>query len=187
MSNLLPPNATAYERALDDAMSAEVALPIDIKELWNPDTCPIAFLPWLAWAFSVDEWDETWTEAQKRSIVAASYRIHRHKGTPYAIRETLSALGYDNITIYEGTVYYHNGQQTHSGSIRHGADSAWPMFDVILNVGLIPDAPMIQKIRNSIERYKNKRSMLRNLVFMNVLHNGGVTHNGVYKHNGGVL
>ncbi|MBG8794166.1 phage tail protein I [Salmonella enterica subsp. enterica] len=31
--------------------------------MWNPATCPIRFLPYLAWAFSVDRWDESWTES----------------------------------------------------------------------------------------------------------------------------
>lgn len=187
MSSLLPPNTNVHEHALDDAMSRLGAVPVDIVKLWNPQTCPVAFLPWLAWALSVDEWDETWAEAQKRNTIAASYDVHSHKGTPYAIRSALSVLGYDNITINEGAVYYHNGRQTHDGSIRHGADSGWPMFDVILNIGFVPDAGMIQKIRNRIERYKNKRSVLRNLIFMNLFHNGTVTHDGTYRHNGGVL
>ncbi|EGW22165.1 phage tail protein I [Methylobacter tundripaludum] len=187
MSSLLPPNANVHEHALDDAISRLGAVPVDIVKLWNPQTCPVAFLPWLAWALSVDEWDENWTEAQKRNTCAASYDVHSHKGTPHAIRAALSALGYDNIAIKEGAVNYYNGAHTYDGSWTYGADSAWPMFDVILNIGAFPDDAMVQRIRDSIERYKNKRSVLRNLIFMNLFYDGTWAYDGSKKYNGGVL
>jgi hypothetical protein len=144
-------------------------------------------LPWLAWALSVDEWDETWTEAQKRETVAASYAVHSKKGTPYAVRHALEALGYDNVIIRESVPHYYDGEMVHDGSITYGADSFWPLFDVVINIGFIPDAAMIQKIRDRIERYKNARSVLRNLIFMELLYNDTVIYDGTYQHNGGVL
>ncbi|WP_218789976.1 phage tail protein I, partial [Klebsiella pneumoniae] len=27
------------------------------RDLWNPWKCPVKFLPYLAWAFSVDRWE----------------------------------------------------------------------------------------------------------------------------------
>lgn len=187
MSDLLPPNANLHEHALDDATARVGAVPVDIATLWTPGTCPAHLLPWLAWALSVDEWDETWTESQKRDVIAASYEIHSRKGTPHAIRTALAAIGYDNIDILEGDVHFHDGQYTYAGAIRYSADGGWPAFDVRLNIGSIPDAAMIQKIRDRIARYKNARSMLRNLIFMNVLYNDTVIYDGTYQHNGGVL
>ncbi|PPK72681.1 phage tail P2-like protein [Methylobacter tundripaludum] len=187
MSNLLPPNANQQEHALDDAISRVGSVPVDIVKLWNPQTCPVAFLPWLAWALSVDEWDETWTETQKRNTIAVSYEVHSHKGTPFAIHTALSALGYDNVTINEGTVNYYNGAHTYDGSWTYGADSAWPMFDVVLNIGSTPDEAMIQKIRDRIMRYKNARSVLRNLIFANLFYDGTWAYDGTKKYNGGVL
>jgi phage tail P2-like protein len=61
MSNLLPPNATASEIALDDS-TARLSVVVDIEKLWNVATCPVALLPWLAWALSVDEWKDDWSE-----------------------------------------------------------------------------------------------------------------------------
>jgi phage tail P2-like protein len=57
-------------------------------------------LPWLAWAFSVDAWDPTWTDAQKRSVIKNSLYIHKHKGTIGAIERALSSIGY-SLTIRE--------------------------------------------------------------------------------------
>jgi len=187
VSKLLPPNATAPEHALDDSIARLGAVPVEIVKTWHPHTCTMDLLPWLAWALSVDEWDETWSEAQKRATVAASYEVHSRKGTPHAIKTAIQALGYDNVQIREGEVHYYNDSFTYDASITHGADGFWPLFDVILNIGFSPDAAMIQKIKDRIARYKNARSVLRNLIFMNILYNDTVTYDGTYQHNGGVL
>jgi phage tail P2-like protein len=90
VSDLLPPNATAQERALSLASGRDVATPV--RDVWDPDTCPAALLAWLAWAFSVDEWDSTWTDAQKREVIKAAAAVHRYKGTIGAVQEALGAL-----------------------------------------------------------------------------------------------
>lgn len=95
MSDLLPPNATPQERALAETIARISNVDVSgIRAMWNPDTCPIAALPWLAWAFSVDEWDASWSEAQKRSAIKSAVEVQRHKGTIGAVRSALSALGY---------------------------------------------------------------------------------------------
>lgn len=95
MSNdLLPPNATAEERALAEAVGRLSDVPLMVRETWNPDTCPANLLPWLAWAFSVDAWDSTWTDQEKRDVIKASLEVHKHKGTISAIDRALKPLGY---------------------------------------------------------------------------------------------
>lgn len=98
--SLLPPNATAGEIALDESTARVGGVPTPVRTMWNADTCPAPLLPWLAWAFSVDEWDATWTDAQKRAAVKASYEVHRRKGTIGAVRRALDALGLE-LTIVE--------------------------------------------------------------------------------------
>lgn len=95
MSSLLPPNATAAERAIDAAAERLADIPVPLRDLWNPQTIPAALLPWLAWGLSVDVWDPAWTEARKRATVAASIEVHRHKGTVGAMLTALGALDYD--------------------------------------------------------------------------------------------
>lgn len=99
MSDLLPPNATPQERALSETVARIGDVPVPIRDLWDPDTCPAKLLPWLAWAFSVDDWDPLWTEVQQRQAVKASYQIHRHKGTIGAVKDAMAALGYDAEVI----------------------------------------------------------------------------------------
>lgn len=93
-ARLLPPNTTALERAAAQACATLVAIPIPIRDLWNPDRCPEAFLPLLAWQFSVDRWDQDWPAATKRAVIKASYNLHRRKGTILALRRAVEPLGY---------------------------------------------------------------------------------------------
>ncbi|NKD86596.1 phage tail protein I, partial [Haematospirillum jordaniae] len=88
--NLLPPSASHLERLLADVDAVRLGtLDIVIRDIWNPATCPAPFLPWLAWALSVDVWNPDWPEARKRAVIAASFQVHRHKGTRRAVREAL--------------------------------------------------------------------------------------------------
>lgn len=70
-------------------------VPVPISELWNPQTCPLDLLPWLAWAVSVDRWDFNWTEDQKRSAVANAIDMQRHKGTRMSVEQVLAS--YDQL------------------------------------------------------------------------------------------
>lgn len=93
-SRLLPTGSSPLEVAAAKACAEIEKTPVRIRELWNPDTCPANLLPWLAWAFSVDRWDEKWPEATKRAVIRDAYFIHCHKGTIGAIRRVVEPLGY---------------------------------------------------------------------------------------------
>ena len=94
MSNsLLPPNTTLLERNLEQAINAATDIPVTINTLWDPDRCPAELLPWLAWAYSVDQWRDSWPEIIKRQTIKESFVIHQHKGTPFAVQHALNALG----------------------------------------------------------------------------------------------
>ncbi|SLM62818.1 Phage tail fibers [Dickeya aquatica] len=91
---MLPPSASALERRLAAACADISALSVPIRQVWNPDTCPVSFLPYLAWAFSVDRWDERWSEVVKRQVIKDAFFIHRHKGTIGALRRVVEPFGY---------------------------------------------------------------------------------------------
>lgn len=91
---LLPGNATELERNAAQALAQIERVPIPLRDLWNPDTCPLAFLPYLAWAFSVDRWSQAWPESAKRAAIRAAYFIHSRKGTIGALRRVVEPLGY---------------------------------------------------------------------------------------------
>ena len=93
-ARLLPGNATELERLAAEALAQIELVPVPLRDLWSPDTCPAALLPYLAWAFSVDRWDSNWTEATKRAAIRSSRYIHAHKGTIGALRRVVEPLGY---------------------------------------------------------------------------------------------
>jgi phage tail P2-like protein len=92
--HLLPGNSTPLERQAAQALAQIQRIPIPLRQLCNPDDCPVVALPYLAWAFSVDRWDSNWTEATKRAAIRSSRYIHAHKGTIGALRRVVEPLGY---------------------------------------------------------------------------------------------
>ena len=89
---LLPPTATKLEKNLSQAIVCEP--PIPLRSLWDPQTCPYELLPYLAWQYSVDRWDEEWSEQIKRKVIAEAFEIHKLKGTKEAIRRAVEPFGF---------------------------------------------------------------------------------------------
>lgn len=94
VQQLLPGNATPLERQAAQALAQIQRVPIPLRQLCNPNTCPVDLLPYLAWAFSVDRWDSKWTEAAKRAAIRSSHYVHSRKGTIGALRRVVEPLGY---------------------------------------------------------------------------------------------
>ena len=177
--SLLPPNATALEKRT--AASGFVTPSGIVPTLWNPDTCPATLLPWLAWAESVDEWDDAWAEQRKRDVIKVSRAIHRMKGTPAAIRRALTALGQPDAELIERfDLWRRDGSNTRSGIREHGGGLDWAVFKVILKRPVTLDqAAQIQKSIAAVTRnccylagFDYKQAALR--------HNKQVTRNGSY-------
>lgn len=145
-THLLPANASDGERAVSLAIERHADLPVPVRDVWNPATCPANLLAWLAWAYSVDEWDSNWSEAQKRQIIQASLDVHRHKGTIGAVKEALAALFYD-ARIQEWFNQLPEGNP-YTFKVLLGTDQ----------VGISQQA--VQALFSVIERTKNLRSHL---------------------------
>lgn len=92
MATLLPLNSTPLELAIEAASVEDTA--ILLRTLYNPDTCPVALLPHLAWAWSVDRWDRNWSESIKRQVIRSAFYVHAHKGTIGALRRLVEPFGY---------------------------------------------------------------------------------------------
>lgn len=93
-NRLLPVGSSPLEVAAARALADIARTPIQLRMLWNPNTCPVSLLPYLAWAFSVDRWDESWTASTKRNVVRTAYFIHRRKGTIGALRRVVEPFGF---------------------------------------------------------------------------------------------
>jgi phage tail P2-like protein len=90
---LLPPNATSLERALEGGVARLSDVPVPLRALWNPATCPLDLLPYLAWALSIDGWSSDWPEAVKRNRVTSALAIQRAKGTASSVRSVVESFG----------------------------------------------------------------------------------------------
>jgi len=145
-SDILPRNATPLQRAWADTQWARVsALDISaIRAAVNPATCPAALLPWLAYALSVDAWDDNWSEATKRAVIAASPQVHRQKGTRQAVQTALDALGVP-CTLLE---WWEPGGPVKRASFNV---TAW-----VTDGGPVLDDAMIRRIIATVRRAKPK-------------------------------
>ena len=91
---LLPPNATPLEKACEQAMAVYGdARDPGVADVWRPDTCPPAILPWLAWALSIRRWDAAWSVEVQRQAIADALAVHRLAGTRRVVEDSLAALG----------------------------------------------------------------------------------------------
>ena len=148
MSQLLPHNSTQLERALATACDLGID-PEIIRGVADSARCPVNFLPWLAWAMSVEGWEAADTEEQQRALIRQSIPIHKHKGTVGAIRRVLKAVGvtadYREWTQIPGAVPY-------SFELIAWANDNRPGEGVILSPQLF------QRLRALIDATKNERS-----------------------------
>lgn len=88
-NHLLPPNASRLERKLAGATVCVESMAVPLRKLWDPQTCPERFLPWLAWGLAVDRWDDAWNAGLKRAVIENSLSTHKIRGTRRAVREAV--------------------------------------------------------------------------------------------------
>ena len=145
---LLPPNATQLLRDLESVFGDSFDLPTLNRYVVNPDLAPVHILPWLAWALSVDDWSDNWSEQVRRNVIKASVEVHRKKGTIGALKKALQAFNYTNVKVEE---WFEYGADPYF--FRVFFDVNEPGFDVNI-------LPQVQKV---IESTKNARSHLESL------------------------
>jgi phage tail P2-like protein len=177
---LLPPNQTHLESALSLSMMARVN-PDALLSLINPLTCPINLLPYLAWALSVDEWDDAWMDDVKRQVVFDSVTVHRQKGTKASVLRALAAAGYPLAQVDENRHGY-----TRNGQCKR---DAWPTRGEV--------HPFVYRVRlNGLINYDQTKQVLRilsstvparchlhslNFADASLLHNGFTNRNSEYS------
>lgn len=97
--SLLPANSRPLEHALAGATAKLEPIPVPFANIWDIDTAPDSLLPYLAYAWSVDEWNDNWTEDTKRQVIKNSLWVHERKGTLGAVKRALLAMKYDTDVI----------------------------------------------------------------------------------------
>ena len=185
MSNqtLLPPNATEQEIALDLSTSRVGDVAVPIRDLWNPKTCPVNLLPWLAWAFGVDEWDAGWSEETKRATIESAVSVQRRKGSIWSIKQVIKNAGYGDSTLVEGNSnHFYNGADKHTGLFTYGDVSEWARYRFILSRP-ITNAQAAQ-IRRILDYTAPARCHLIEMIFTEAanLYDGAIRYDGTYNH-----
>ena len=94
-SALPPETATPAERRLDAVAAARLgAIPASLPvSVWDIDAVPVPWLPVLAYALSVELWDDKWSVSAKRKAIRDAIALHREKGTVAAVYRVLAAAG----------------------------------------------------------------------------------------------
>ncbi len=129
----LPPNSTKIEYAFEQSFVDALPDVSVVSTLMNPETIPVELIGYLAWSFSVDEWDPDWDEEEQRETTRQSVGIQRRKGTLTAVKAALKAAGYGDATIVEGKpAQTYDGTRICDGSWAFEAADHWAEYRVYL-------------------------------------------------------
>jgi hypothetical protein len=93
-----------------------------------------------------------------RTLLGAAIPLHRTRGTPYAIKTALAALGWNNVGLQEG--------QSSWGGTQYPASQGWAVFRVLINdVNEPVGAGDAARIIAAINFFKPVRALLDSLWF----------------------
>lgn len=179
VSSLFPSNATPLETNLETVFSRD--LPSTIGQFWNPYTCPVHLLDYLAWGLSVVEWDSSWPEVVKRDVCNASIALHQVKGTLYAAKFALQTVGFGDAQIIEGrSGYLRDGSMTRDGFLLRGQTEGWAEYKVI--IPRLLSIKQAETTKRLLKKLTPARSHLWGLDFSGAvpLHNGVIYRDGQY-------
>lgn len=97
--SLLPQNATQLEHLAGSITEKLETIPVPFEVLWDLGRAPDTLLDALAYAVSIDEFNDAWSPITKRQLIQESHDIHRKKGTKWAVKRVLSVMNYDATLI----------------------------------------------------------------------------------------
>lgn len=116
------------------------------------DTLPMDIVQLLAWQFNVNSESKGWlltsTDAEKRELVKNSIRLHRTKGTKFAIEEVLRIVGFGG----EIKEWFEYGGHPYHFRIK-----------ITTYQGITEDK--LRRLNGLIREYKNVRSYLEDIAF----------------------
>ena len=141
-SDLLPPNATPWEKAMSATDQRLLAAPTHlVRTERQPATCDAQFVAPLAWERSVHHWVPG-DDAGNRTRIAQSFCDHGLYGSPAAL---------------ENEIALDTGQAVEIVEFNQERDLAWPDF-VVRSVIAPGDAmPDVDALKTSVLKRKNVR------------------------------
>lgn len=123
------------------------------------------------------------SDEARRRLIKGAYLLHRHKGTPWAVREIVRRLGFGQVRIIEGlNGKRHNGRIRRNGLYRHGRTEDWAHYRIILNAPITNDQAAL--LRYTLKAFAPARCVLESLDYQSapLRHNGQAHRNGRFNH-----
>lgn len=183
MADLIPPSIRDDRtRGLVGLLDRLDLLPFSVvANLYDPATCPSSALPFLAHQFGIlDEgWALATSDAARRTFVAQALTLQAKRGTAWAMRQALAAIGWPGLAVVERSTHWANFKVTQP----------------------LPPQPVtkdqVARILAVIERWKPARCVLEAVEFaitfdsavpgIGPRHDGTHLHGGLIKYEGLVL
>lgn len=159
------------------------ALPIEVVFVMLFDIVDESALSSLAWQFNLlgDGWELAESEDARRSLLKRAIEIKRHKGTPWAVRETFRALGFGEIGLVEGLGAFElDGSVSLDGSHTLGDPTGWARYSIVLDQPITLD--QADSLRKVLRRVARRSAHLQNFNFRQAAFrlNGTVQLDGSY-------
>lgn len=156
-----------------------------IDNIFDAQKCDAKFLPYLAYAKGVDIWNEAFTETDKRNLIDASLKLHKLKGTVWAMQEILKALGMasaeEPADIKEGLCIKYDGSHKSDGVYNHGDKSKWRYYTIKLAKPVTIKKGLAA--RDLLEQYAPKRSILKIITYSKLnAYDKTIKYDGTYSH-----
>ena len=190
-------NIVALIKAMDDPWNEICNQVIQVLIYPRIDSLSEEVVDLLAFQFHLEGYRLATTLSDKREMVKNAILLHRHKGTPWAVKQSLVSAGYRDAIIQEPQRY--DGKYKYDGTIKYDSPGDF-QFRVLLDLGNYKgiDAQLTADIIQCINDYKNARSHLIGLRFKSVINDEvpvsdtvmPITsiyrhrYNGTYKYNG---
>ena len=171
--NLLPPTASDLEKDLVRSFDRDLFTglnffsdddAIPIKNLYNPDKLSAQLLPYIAYVLSVDFWDDTWSDSQKREVIRDAYKVQSKKGTLQSVRDACQSLGFTVSMITENV------------------GGNWAVYDIEIAQPISNSVAAV--LRNLIEVTAPLRNELMTISYTAAQHNydGSIQYDGSFNY-----
>lgn len=139
-------------------------------------------IPLLAEKWSVTGDDGLLTadsQSSKRALIQAAIELHRHKGTPWAIREVIRKLGFGEIEIDEGLKAR---RYEHSTVTSIPEQYRWAYYSIRLARPITNEQAV--NVRQILRSFAPARCLLAVLDYKAapIRYNNKATYNGAYNH-----
>ena len=185
---LPPPLATDERfRALEQLAARQNKINLAPLLVYLIDAVDSSALVHLAEQFSLigeDGWALAESDDARRALIKSAIELHRHKGTPWVIREMIRRLGFGEVELIEniGRLSY-DGIRQYNGWMVHGDPAVWAIYRVLLLERAITNDQAAQ-LRITLDAFAPARCHLASLEYQAVpiRYNQSANYDGQYNH-----